>query len=245
VAANHVPTGAALQLVSPLAGVESVVAAVTSAGGADSASADETLRHAPARLWARDRAVSGRDIEQLALAYAPEIVQARCIAGRRGGAAARLVIAVSGENPRPSRPVRRELQRYLLERATPSLTEGRHFRVDAPTIRRCRMTIGLTIESLDRGGSIEQAAHDAIHAFLHWATGGLDGRGWPLGSAPAEDDLAAVLTDVPGVIGIRKIDLSDADVSSDAPFPLRIAEDVLVMIAPTNGITIDMEEGKS
>jgi hypothetical protein len=239
--ANGIRASGALQLVSPLPGVEGVVAAVGSAGGADPASIDETLRHAPALLWARDRAITSRDVERLALAYAPEIVQARCVGAPGRAASARLVVAVTGKDPRPSRATRHELKRYLLDRSVPALDDGKRFQVAAPRTRSCRIKIPLTIDSLDRAGTIEQAATDAIHMLLHWVTGGLDGRGWPIGAAPAEDDIAAVLVDIPGVVGIGKVALFDAASSGDTPFPVRVPDDALVMLAP-NGIKIDIAE---
>jgi hypothetical protein len=239
--ANRIAAGGALQLVSPLPGVEGVVAAVESAGGAESASIDETLRHAPALLWARDRAITSRDVERLALAYAPEIVQARCVAAPGRAASARLVVAVTGKDPRPSRATRHALERYLLDRAVPALDDGKRFLVNAPRTRLCRIEIALTIDSLDRAGTIEQAASDAIHLLLHWASGGLDGRGWPIGAVPAEDDVAAVLVDIPGVLGIGKVALLDAASGGDTPFPARVPDDTLVMLAP-NGIKIDIAE---
>ena len=93
----------------------------------------------------------------------------------------------------------------------------------------------------NRAGSIEQAATGAIHALLHWATGGLDGRGWPVGAVPAEDDFAAVLVDIPGILGIGKVALFDAASSGDAPFPARVPGDTLVVLAP-NGVKIDIAE---
>lgn len=243
-AANKVPAGAVLKLISPIAGVQGVVAAVGSAGGADSAAVNETLQHAPAVLWTRERAITSRDLEQLTLAYAPEIVQARCVVDPRRSGAARLIYAVSGQDPRPSRAAREELRRYLLTLAPPGLADTQRFRVDAPGTKSCWIEILLTIDSLDRGGTIEQAATDAIRGLLHWASGGFDGRGWPLGRVPGTDDLAAVLVDISGVLGIGESIALFADAARTVPFPATLSDDTLVMLAP-NGvkITLGTEDG--
>jgi hypothetical protein len=235
-AANAIPAASPLQLVSPLPGVEAVVAANDSAGGADPATPAESLRHAPARLWGRDRVVTARDVEGLALASSPDIVQARCVTARSGAGLTRVII-VMRDRPQPTRSQRRALQQYLVERAEPALGDVRRFLVGAPNIKPCRIELALTIDTLDRAGSVEQAARDAIAGLLHWVTGGLDGSGWPLGAVPAEDDLAAVLVDIDGVRGIGKITVLSDD--AQTAFPAQIASDTLVMPA-ADGISITL-----
>jgi hypothetical protein len=233
-AGNAVAAGGALQLVSPLPGVDAVVAAVAAAGGADPATPEETLRHAPGRLWDRDRAITPRDIEKLALAYAPNVAQARCIAGPRS---TRLIVVLTGDEPLPSRSMRRELQLYLSERAG-SLLQGRRFGVQAPRTKLLRINIGLTVESIEQSGTIEEQGREAIAGLLHWGSGGFDHRGWPLGAVPGEDDVAAALVDIAGVLGIGKPEFVEITSDGEKPFPARIPEDTLVLLAP-DGVKID------
>jgi hypothetical protein len=233
-AANVIQAASPLQLVSPLPGVEAVVAANDSAGGADPATPAESLSHAPARLWGRDRVVTARDVEGLALDSSPDIVQARCVTARSGAGLTRVII-VMRDRPQPTRSQRGALQQYLVERAEPALGDVRRFRVDAPNIKPCRIELALTIDTLDRAGSVEQEARDAIAALLHWATGGVDGSGWALGAVPAEDDLAAALVDIDGVRGVGKIAVLNDD--GQTAFPAQIGSDTLVVTA-ADGIHI-------
>ncbi|WP_334416716.1 MULTISPECIES: baseplate J/gp47 family protein [unclassified Bradyrhizobium] len=237
-AGNAVVAGSTLQLVSPLPGVDVVVAAVTGAGGADPATPEETLRHAPGRLWDRDRAIAPRDLERLALAYAPNVAQARCIAAERS---TRVVVVLAGDEPLPSRSMRRELQRYLGDRAGPLLRD-RRLSVEAPETRLLDLEIHLTVESLGRSGSIEEQAREAIADLLHWNSGGFDRPGWPLGVVPGKDDVAGKLVGIPGVLGIGEIDFFDAaDAEKKTPFPVRVSENTLVRLAP-DGVHITFGE---
>jgi len=238
-AGNGVAAGAALQLVSPLPGVEGAVAATTGAGGADTATADETLRHAPASLWHRQRAISSRDLEQVALASAPEIVQARCVSGRTG---IRLIVAIDGRDPRPGRAACHALRDRLRAAAGPSLADAVRFRVEAPRLRPLRVMVRLTVTSLERAGAVEAAARSKIRELLHWASGGFDRRGWPLGVVPTEADLAAVLIDIPDVLGIGKVALFDAEAPEGTLFPSRVPQDTLVTLAAEDGARINPPE---
>jgi hypothetical protein len=237
-AGNAVAAGGVLQLVSPLPGVDVVVAAVAAAGGADPATPEETLRHAPGRLWDRDRAITPRDLEKLALAYAPSVAQARCLAAKRS---TRLVVVLAGDEPSPNRSMRRELARYLGERAGPPL-QDRRLSVEAPETKLLGLEIHLTVESLGQSGSIEEQAREAIAALLHWNSGGFDRRGWPLGAVPGEDDVAGKLVGIPGVLGIGEIDFFDAaGAQKKTPFPARVSENTLVRLAP-DGVHITFGE---
>ena len=79
----------AFNLVSPVESVESVIAADQAAGGAPPESDDRVLRFGFARLRHRERAVSARDLEDLALRSSPDIVQARCLIRARSRPAGR------------------------------------------------------------------------------------------------------------------------------------------------------------
>ncbi|MBV1800626.1 hypothetical protein [Siccirubricoccus sp. G192] len=117
-AANAVQAWDALQLVTPVEGVEAVVAPRPAAGGADPAGAERTIAFAPGRIRHRDRAVTAADLEALALAGSPEIAQARCIPQARPP---RLVVVLRGADPRPGKEFRDALRRRLVEHAAPGL----------------------------------------------------------------------------------------------------------------------------
>ena len=117
-AANAIRAWSQINLVTPVRGVESVAAPEGAAGGADAQDADTALRFAPANLYMRDRALTLRDLEMLALQFSPDVAQAQALAQ---SPAVRLVVLMRGREPRPSPSVRRELTRYLLRLAPPTL----------------------------------------------------------------------------------------------------------------------------
>ena len=252
-AANAIADRSALQVVAPLEGVEGVVVGLPAAGGADAASSEATLRDAPAGLWTRGRVLTARDFESTALAYAPEIVQARCLESRSLRGTTRLVIVVAGTNPVPTRAMRRELQTYLLRLASPALAPIGRFSVDPPQLIPCYVKPVLIVQSTEKTGSLEKAITDRLQALLDPATGGMDiektmdvpapdddtaslvaGPGWPLGAIPTPNDITAALIDIPGIDGIRKVMLF-ADEDYTQPFPARIGADALVIL-PDGGV---------
>ena len=102
------------------------------------------LRFGTARLRHRTRALTAADFEDLALESSPDIVQARCFAGRAG---VRLVVVMRGKDPLPNAAEIRELQRLLLAAAPASLV----FRITPPRIRRLRVVLKLRLATLDHG----------------------------------------------------------------------------------------------
>lgn len=252
-AGNAIADRSALQVVAPLEGVESVVVGLPAAGGADAASSEATLRDAPAGLWTRGRVLTARDFESTALAYAPEIVQARCLESRSRRGSARLVIVVAGKNPVPTRAMRRELQTFLLRHASPALAPIGCFSVDPPKLMPCYVKPVLIVQSTEETASLQKAVTDRLKALLDPATGGMDiektvdapaldegtaspvaGPGWPLGAIPTPNDITAALIDIPGIDGVREVTLF-ADEDYTQPFPASIDADALVIL-PGGGV---------
>jgi hypothetical protein len=258
-AANAIADRSALQVIAPLAGVEGVVVGLPAAGGADAASSDATLRDAPAGLWTRGRVLTACDFESTALAYAPEIAQARCLESRSQRGSARLVVVVRGENPVPTRAMRRELQNYLLQLASPALSRNGRFSVDPPDLIPCYVQPTLIVGSTEETGSLEKAVADRLQALLDPATGGMEiektvdaqapeddtsspavGPGWPLGAIPTSNDITAALIDIPGIDGVCDVKLF-ADEDFTQSFPECIGADALVML-PKGGVHVRFEE---
>jgi hypothetical protein len=249
--ANSIADRSALQVVAPLEGVEGVVVGLPAAGGADAAKPDETLREAPAGLWTRGRALTVRDFESAALAYAPEIVQTRCIESPRQRGNARLVVVMRGD-PAPTRAMRRELRNYLLQIAGPALARTGRFSVEAPKLTPCYVRATVVVASVEETGSLDATVADRLRELLDPATGGIEiekiqdaqpgdgaaspivGPGWPLGAIPTRGDMAAALVDIPGILGIANIEMF-TDENYSQPFPARIGQDALVIL-PKGGV---------
>jgi hypothetical protein len=228
VPANTITARTALNLVSPIAGVEAVFAADQAAGGAPAESTERALRFGVARLRHRERAVTARDIEELALESSPDIVQARCF--MRNGLV-RLIVVMRGADPMPSAAQMRELGLLLRAQAPPALGAPQTLRIGGPGIRRLRVDVRLRVASLDVSGAVARDARDCVIALFDALTGGADEDGWPLGDNPTEGDIAMALATVPRLEGIASISLREiASDGADLPWPESLKPTELAML---------------
>jgi hypothetical protein len=212
VPANQVTARTALSLVTPVESVEAAVAADDAAGGAPAEAPPRVIRFGSARLRHRGRAVSARDFEDIALESSPDIAQVRCLVPRAGGASrVRVIVVMRGADPMPSRAVKRELRRVLLEASPVTLASPRQLRIEGPALRRLHIDLRLRVDALETSGALADYAKREIRRFLDPATGGPDGTGWPLGTAVIEDDIAYRLLDAPDLESIERIALIEID----------------------------------
>jgi hypothetical protein len=202
VPANSVKARTSLNLVSPVESVESVTAADQAAGGAPPESDDRVLRYGYARFRHRGRAVTARDIEDLALQSSPDITQARAFPGP---GKIRLVAVMKGRRPKPSAAQARELHRFLLDASPVALSAPRALRIEGPGIRRLRVDLVLKIERLDYAAQVSKWVKTELERFFDSGLGGFDRDGWPLGLSPSEDDIAYALSDAPLLDGMSEI----------------------------------------
>jgi hypothetical protein len=238
VPSNAITARTTLNLVSPVETVESVIAADQAAGGAPPESADRTLRFGFARLRHRNRAVTARDIEDLALQSSPDIVQARVIVGR---ADVRLVVVIKGKNPTPTAAQVRELRRLLLDAAPISLSAPNALRIEGPKIRRLRIELKLLVETLDHAGELTDFVKKKVTRYFDSATGGVDMDGWSLGANPSEEYIGFALIDAPHLEGIANVTLSEiVDDGKVRAWPETIKSTEIVLLAD-DPIRIDFE----
>ena len=222
-AANAVSAGDKLQPVSPIAGIDQVIALDGAAGGADVETPESARARAPAKLVNGGRIVTLADIENQVLARDPTIVQARA-ENRQGGT--RLVVVGAGERLIPPPSARKAIMRTLGSVAS----FGTLTRLTVVGPRLLPIAVTLTIEpdpGVDFVG-IEEEAAAAILALCDHESGGFDGRGWPVGTLPTVDDIAAALAPLGdrAVIGDIAIGRSVPDQAMPDPFP----SDVLIRI---------------
>jgi hypothetical protein len=201
-AANLVRPWNQLNLVTPVEGVEAAVNPLAAAGGADHEDAAAILRFGPSKLRHRGHALTAADLEQLALEYSPTVAQASCINEQRG---CRLVVVVRGENPKPNREFRREMQRFLIDHASPSLARSGAFEVVAPALIPFRIEISALAANLDVTGDVAKLIRTRVRELFDPAAGGRDGYGWRLGVLPTSQDVAGAIVDVPGLDNLDQI----------------------------------------
>src|SRR5262249_53410230 len=212
VPANGIAARTPLNLVSPLDGVEAVFAADQAAGGAAAESTERVLRFGVANIRHRERALTARDIEDLALESSPDIVQARCFP-RKGFV--RLVVVMRGADPMPGAAQVRELRRLLLAASPPSLSATQALRIVGPAVRRLRVDLRLRVTSIDDAGAVARDAKQQIVMRFDTSTGGPDQGGWALGENPTEGDVAMALADVARLQSIASVTLREIRDGSD------------------------------
>jgi hypothetical protein len=151
--------------------------------------------------------VTAIDLEDLALESSPDIAQARAIVSATG---TRLIVVVRGSNPAPSRAQQRELTRLMLGVTPVAFSAAQALTIEAPSIRRLRIRLRLSVDSLDHAGAVAADAEARIRASLDTHTGGRTGDGWPLGASPTTDDIALALLDIEHLESITEIGLAEA-----------------------------------
>jgi hypothetical protein len=229
VSGNAIAPRTQLNLVSPVPTVESVMAADQAAGGAPPEPIDHVLRFGNARLRHRDRVVSARDLEEIAVGSSPKIVQAHCMM-RAGGV--RLIVVMKGDDPAPSAADTRELTRFLLSAAPLALAGANVLRIEPPKVRRLRLSLQLQIDDLDNAGEVAKAAADKLQALIDPATGGVTKDGWPLGLNPTETDIAVALIDTPHLQSIEQVQLIESvDEHTERLWPTSLRPDELALPA--------------
>ena len=235
---NTIAARTALNLVSPVAGVETVTSAQQAAGGAPPESDERVLRFGFARLRHRQRAVTAQDIEDLALQSSPDIVQARALA-RQGYT--RLVVVMRGKNPLPNAAQIRELRRLLLAAAPVALRAPNALRIAGPKLRRLRIELRLLVESLDHAGALAAFVKQKLADFFDTATGGPEQEGWALGGNPTDEDIAFALLDAPFLESIADVTLREiTDDGQARPWQAPFKKTELVLLA-ADPIRIEFE----
>lgn len=235
---NTITARTALNLVSPIEGVEAVFAADQGAGGAPPEEVDRVLRFGVASLRHRRRALTARDIEDLVLESSPDIAQARCFA--RSGFA-QLIVVMRGANPMPSAAQLRELHTLVVANAPPALSARQALRIGGPTLRRLRVDLRLRIASLDVAGAVGRDARKRIVALFDTATGGAAGEGWALGENPSEADVAVALATAPRLEGIAAVALREITADGDEQqWPQALQRNELARLEK-DGVRIEFE----
>jgi len=237
-AANAIAAWSALNLVTPLQGVEEAIAPDGAAGGTDAQDVATTIRFASANLDLRERAVSLRDFELVALQFSRDIAQVRATRTRPG---VRVVVVMRGRNPVPPQAVRRELRRALVACSDPALSADGAVVIAGPGLVPVHLQLRLSISSVERSGAVAQSVGDAIRNLLDPATGGLDGTGWKLGDVPSEADIAATLVGIRDLDGVEAIALQRVGEDGTLADVGHIRAGDLVQLGP-DGIGFDFSE---
>jgi hypothetical protein len=240
-AANRIARWSDVNLISPLQGVQRVIAPDDAAGGSDPQTAAEVVRFAPANQFIRDRALSLPDFETLAIESSRDIVQARALPSPGG---IRLIALTRQASRVPTQAQWRALVSYLGERSSPGLAAPKAIIPVPPRLVSIRMELMLSIRSIEFSGSVDQEATNRIVNLLDPATGGLDQQGWSLGAFPTETDIAATLIGTPNLEAVESVTITTS--FNGVPFATARPEDLPVASAEDIKIKfeiVDVEVG--
>ena len=242
VPANSIKPKTAMNLVSPVETVESVISSDHPAGGAPPESDERVLRFGNARLRHRNRAVTAKDLEDIVLQNSPDIAQARAI---QLSQSLKLVIVMAGSTPVPNLATTREVKRLLLAVAPPGLATKNALQVVGPNIRRFRVELKLRIESLDQAGVVNQVVKERLDQFFDTVSGGDSRTGWKLGDTPNDHYIAAALVDIPNVLTLIDLAINEVDTDGQSQTISPIASDSDLMILDADPVRIEFETSEA
>ena len=229
VAANFVKARQEINLVSPVEGVETVIAADRSAGGVGPEKPAHVLEFAPATLRHRGRAVSLQDFQDLVRQHSAEVVQARAF--NRNGRV-RIVVVTKGTDPAPTRAQQRELRRMLLEISPAALGARDVLTIAGPRTRRLVVKSDLRVSTLDVAGGVARDAKERLVTRFSTELVGENAVPWQLGRSPTEADLAETLLDIAGLDEIVSIRMFERDdLGRETPWTGEVRSFDLVMLA--------------
>jgi hypothetical protein len=222
-----------------------ITAAVQRAGGT---SLDDLELSAVRGLGIPERAVTGPDLERIALATpGTTLWRARALPeadprlpSLRADGCVTLVIL-------PSLPVARPeptagLRSRVRARIEATRTLGTRVFVTGPDYELIGVSAELVLVRGVAAVTTTAAAERAIRTFLHPVTGGPEGRGWPFGRAVHRAEVLQLLDEIPGVDHVNGLALSCEPHSGDCG-DVRIGRTQLVLAGAVRLTTNELENG--
>lgn len=212
--AGNVGAASITQLLGAVSGVQSVSNPRAAEGGADGETLQQFQQRAPSTFRNRGRAIVPADYEALAQQASAGVAVARAFPtldssgiARPGYITIMIIPQSSDPQPTPSAGLRQDILNYLLACAPADVAAAQAINVVGPTYMPVDITAAIAPIDPDEAGTVEQAALDALTAFLNPLTGGPGGAGWAVGRGLYTSDVATVLGDVEGVDYVQEVAL--------------------------------------
>jgi hypothetical protein len=222
-------------LKSAVTGVEAVTNPLPTRGGSDGRADDSSCAQAVATVRHVNRAITPKDVEALALDFAPEIVRARCIRPTEPEAPIVVAVAIASPEPmpQPSVAMRDGLAQFLAASAASSWAAA-GFRVVGPEFVRLRLAVKLAAAA-SSPAALPSLVRDRLVGFLHPTTGGHDGRGWPFGRGLWPSDVHRALADTLGEADVARLEITRA--GGGAPDAIGAAA-IITTVADQDDVTV-------
>ncbi|MDJ0835182.1 MAG: baseplate J/gp47 family protein [Acidobacteriota bacterium] len=193
---GNLPEGVVADLQTTIPFLDAAQNPLPASGGVDLEETEAAARRGPWRLSHRNRAVSTRDFERLAIEAGQSVAAARCIPGSPGTVSLALLPRASRYPAEPSFQLLRRVRDFLLS-AGPATLDGDQLLLKGPRYLRARVHMTLVFEELDDSVQGSKTAAERLAGWFHPITG-RDGRGPQFGMAPSLDDLTNLLQELPG-----------------------------------------------
>lgn len=246
-AAGNILTGEIQTLSTAIAGVESVVNPVAADGGSDKATVEEMLDIGPGIISHRRRAVTIEDFELLAFEASRKIKKVRCLPNTNnnlqpetGWVTVIIVPESKDDEPQPSLVLRREVQRYLVDRCDGLVANREHIYVVGPIYEPIDLEVDIYAESIDVASKAENQARNILKKYFHPLTGGPQDTGWDFGRGLALSDLYALLEGIAGVDHIENLRFAGDSVKDE-----QVAKIAPNSLLASGSLTINMKTAEN
>lgn len=232
---SNLEAGSVTVPLTPIKGAAGVTNPLPVTGGFGAETdADAIMRYRRARSH-RDRAVSRRDIEDLAMEASPAVLRCRCLPNTDGTGARHprdtcLVLFAPNVGGGGFGALAETVREYVGMRRPVSSGE---LHIISPRLVRVNVKLAAVTRS-GAAGAVKSEALERLREFLDPVTGGFGGKGWEIGSVPALSQIVNALTTLEAIkrveeFGVRYTVSGEADTADYA----RIREDALAL--PANG----------
>jgi hypothetical protein len=209
---GNAPTGSVSEPRAAIPFLQSVTNPRPARGGSDAEALEVTRVRGAERLRHRDRALSPRDFEWLAVEASPSVARARCLPatgpagpGQRGWVTVVIVPYSADRQPQPDDELVGRVRAYLVARAPATL--ARRIRVVGPTYQPISVVAEIVPRRPEDATTLEAELRRRLDEFLHSLRGGRDGRGWQVGQPVPLSQVAALIEATPGVDFARDVSL--------------------------------------
>jgi hypothetical protein len=212
--------GSVVQLKTTVPYVDKVINYLDATGGADAETMSSLVSRAPMELRHRQRAVTPEDYEDLVHLASSDVARVLCVPNRDlvadpfddippvlGNVSVVVVPDTTDPKPQPSVELIRRVEKFISASCPVTAT----VQVVGPLYLQVKVQAEVGLVSLDGAGTAAHSIENALAAFLHPLTGGLDGKGWKFGRQPHRSDIYSVIEQVPEVDYIRALTIESIE----------------------------------
>ncbi len=214
------PAGSIVQLKTTVPYIDKVTNYVDATGGVDAESTGSLVSRAPMEIRHRHRAVTPEDYEDLVHLASSDVARVLCVPNRDlvadpfdhmppilGNVSLIMVPNTTDPNPQPSVELIRRVQKFISASCPVTAT----VLVVGPLYLRVNVQAEIGLASLEGAGKVASKVQNALAAFLHPLTGGVDGKGWEFGREPHRSDIYSVIEKIPEVDHIRALTVQSTE----------------------------------